>query len=99
MQEEEVRGLKVCDERASRYEKDRGALQDVRAARDGAVGRGARGSSSGGAVLGAVARRMRREGRRIGAVLSAGLVGMRRELLFCDDDDSYALDAVLFVPD
>ena len=100
MQEEEVRGLKVCHERASRHEEDRGALQDVRAARDGAVGRGARGSSScGGAVLGAVARRVRREGRRVGAVLSAGMVGMRRELLFGDDDDSNALDAMLLVPD
>jgi len=73
----------------------------VRAARDGAVGRGARGSSSSssGAVLGAVARRVRREGRRVGAVLSAGMVGMRRELLFGDDDDSNALDAMLLVPD
>jgi len=72
----------------------------MRAARGGAVGRGARGSSSSsGAVLGAVARRVRREGRRVGAVLSAGMVGMRRELLFGDDDDSNALDAMLLVPD
>jgi hypothetical protein len=32
-------------------------------------------------------------------VLSAGMMGMRRELLFGDDDDSNALDAMLLVPD
>ena len=98
-------GLKVRDERTSRHKEDCWTLQDMRAAqhgaaRAGAVGRGARGSSSsGGAVLGAVARRMRREWRRVGAVLSAGVKGVRSELLFSDDDNSYALYAMLLVPD
>ena len=89
VQEDQIDGLEVGDEGATRHKEDsRSLARRARAAADGAAALAATGAGVSAANVAAAPVR---------AAVRAALAGSWRELLAADDDDAHAVDAVLLV--